>query len=138
MHFAVTGGAIGVGGILDLDEVRFELAICIEGFRFPGPCTGGAIIAGNSKADQSRGICIAKPSALENAIAEAVSGLSRWHRKQFISMVPDVFQSQSSVFPFLFRIVVSTFFVSIGRDSSASPSRDVVAGPPPTHACRSA
>ena len=78
MDFAVTGGAIGVSRILDLDKVGFELTIFVEGLRRPGPCTVSVVIADNSQADQSRRISAAEGAFLDECRhANLLSGFSR-------------------------------------------------------------
>src|SRR5215216_1197231 len=58
-------------------------------------------------------------------------GLSRWHTKQFISIVPEAAQSHASAWPFV-KMLASGLLGSALRSVRAAPARDVVAGPPPT------
>ena len=65
----MAGGAVGIGGVLDLDEIGFELAVLIEGFWFPVPCAGGVLVADDAQADQGCGIRAAKGALLNESCA---------------------------------------------------------------------
>ena len=72
--FAVLGGAIGVGRVLDVYIFGFEFAGLVEGFRIPYPGFCGFIICNYTESDHCGGIGIAERASLNELLARFIVG----------------------------------------------------------------